>query len=42
MIIEKKTKNKVVEYIVDKDYPDNKLDKVLNHTLKPSQIKTII
>jgi len=41
MIIEKK-KGKVIEYIVDKDYPDEKLDKVLNHKLKPSQIDTII
>jgi hypothetical protein len=42
MIIEKKTKDKVVEYIVDKDYEDSKLDKVLNHKIKPSQISTII
>jgi hypothetical protein len=42
MIIEEKKKDKVIEYIVDKDYNDDKLDKVLNHKLKPSQIKTII
>jgi hypothetical protein len=41
MIIEKK-KGKVIEYIVDKDYNDDKLDKVLNHKLKPRQINTII
>jgi hypothetical protein len=32
----------VTEYIVDKEYPDSKLDKVLDHKLKPAQIKTII
>ena len=42
MIIEKNKKDKVMEYIVDKDYADNKLDKVLNHKISPSQITTII
>jgi len=42
MIIEKKQKGNVTEYIVDKDYDDSKLDKVLNKKLKPDQIKTII
>ena len=38
MIIEQKIKGKVIEYIVDKDYPDTKLSKVLTHKLKPNQI----
>jgi hypothetical protein len=42
MIIEQKKKGKVTEYIVDKDYPDEKLAKVLNHKVKPQHIKTII
>jgi len=42
MIVEKKKKGNVMEYIVEKDYEDSKLDKVLNHKLKPAQIKTII
>ena len=42
MIIEKSKNKKVTEYIVDKDYPDEKLDQVLSHKLKPQQIKTII
>ena len=42
MIIEQKKKGSIIEYIVDKDYDDNKLDKVLNHKLKPSQIDKII
>jgi hypothetical protein len=42
MIIEQKKNGNVIEYIVDKDYDDNKLDKVLDHKLKPNQISTII
>ena len=42
MIIEKKENGKVTHYVVDKDYPDSKLDKVVNNKVKPSQIKTII
>ena len=42
MIIEQKKKGTITEYIVDKDYDDNKLDKILNHKLKPSQINKII
>ena len=42
MIIETKKNGKVTEYIVDKEYPDSKLDKVLNHKVKPQHIKTII
>ena len=43
MIIEQKKKGKVTEYIVDKDYPDSKLlEKVMNHKIKPAQIKTFI
>jgi hypothetical protein len=42
MIIETKKNGNITEYIADKDFPDNKLDKVLNHKLKPSQINTII
>lgn len=42
MIIEQKKKGNVMEYRVDKDYPDSKLDKVLNHKIKPSQISKII
>ena len=42
MIIEQKKKGNVTEYIVDKDYDDSKLDKILSHKLKPSQINKII
>lgn len=42
MIIEQKKNGKVTEYIVDKDYPDSKLDKVLNHKIKREHIKTFI
>jgi hypothetical protein len=42
MIIEQKKKGNITVYIADKDYTDEKLDKVLNHKIKPEQIKTII
>ena len=42
MIIEQKKNGKVTEYIVDKDYTDSKLDKVLNHKIKREHIKTFI
>ena len=42
MIIEQKKNGNVIEYIVDKDYPDSKLDKFLNHKIKPQQISKII
>jgi len=42
MILEQKKKGSITEYIVEKDYDDNKLDKVLNHKLTSSQITTII
>jgi len=42
MIIDKTKKGKIIEYIVDKDYPDDQLNKILNHKLKPNQIHTII
>ena len=42
MIIETKKKGKVTEYIVDKDYPDSKLEHVLNKTIKREQIHDII
>ena len=42
MIIEKNKKGNVIEYIVDKDYDDNKLEHVLNTKLKRDKIKTII
>jgi hypothetical protein len=42
MIIEQKKKGNVIEYIVDKDYGDDKLEKVLTQKLMPSQIKNII
>jgi len=42
MILEQKKKGSITEYIVEKDYDDNKLDKVLNHKLTSLQITTII
>ena len=42
MIIEKKKKGNITEYIVDKDYDDNKLEKILNKKLKRDDIKFII
>jgi hypothetical protein len=42
MIIDKKKKGNVTEYIVDKDYDDNKLEKILNKKLKRDDIKFII
>ena len=38
MIIEQKKKGTITEYIVDKDYDDNKLYKILNYR---SYIKVI-
>lgn len=42
MIIDKTKKGNLIKYIVDKDYPDEKLNNILNHKLKPNQIHTII
>lgn len=42
MIIEKKKKGNITVYIVDKDYDDNKLDKVISKKIKKGQIKDII
>ena len=42
MIIDKKKKGNITVYIVDKDYDDDKLDKVISKKLKKGQIKDII
>lgn len=42
MIIEKKKKGKITVYIVDKDYDDEMLKKVVSKKLKKGQIKDII
>ena len=42
MIIKKERKGNITIYYVDKDYDNNKLDKILNTKLKREQIKTII
>lgn len=42
MIIKKEKKGELTIYYVDKDYDNNKLQKVLNKKLKRDQIKTII
>jgi hypothetical protein len=42
MIIKKEKKGEVTIYYVDKDYDNNKLQKVLNKKLKRDQIKSII
>ena len=42
MIIEKKKKGKITVYIVDKDYDDEMLKKVISKKLKKGQIKDII
>ena len=42
MIVKKEKKGEITIYYVDKDYDNNKLQKVLNKKLKRDQIKTII
>ena len=42
MIVKREKKGEITIYYVDKDYDNNKLQKVLNKKLKRDQIKTII
>ena len=42
MILKKLKKGNIMEYIVDKDYSDDKLEKILNKKLKKGKIKIII
>lgn len=42
MIVKTEQKGDITIYYVEKDYPDNKLSQVVDHKLKPEQIKYII